>query len=150
MKPRTMGAFLRAACILVALAGAAVLFLTRRGLYNEGEVYYISRALPWLSLPCWAALVLFWRVTGNIGRDRSFCLENVRLMRGISALAFLDTAALAVLGLVLLLMGLIGLRILSYVFCIVILGSCIGVASLALSALVDRARAIQEENDFTV
>ena len=33
---------------------------------------------------------------------------------------------------------------------IVVLGICLGAASFALSVLVDRARAIQEENDFTV
>ncbi len=150
MKPRTLGAFLRVACVLAGLMGAVVLCFLFKDATGGREVYYVSRALPWLSIPCWAALILFWRVTGNIGRDRSFCLENVRLMRGIAFLAFLDTAALAVVAVFFLALRLIGLRIFCYLLCIVVLGGCIGAASLALSVLVDRARAIQEENDFTV
>ena len=71
-------------------------------------------------------------------------------MRIIAVLAFLDTAGVIVSGAVLAARQVIGPRILPFLLCIVILGGCIGLASLALSVLVDRARAIQEENDYTV
>ncbi len=150
MKPRTLGALLRVACVLAGLMGAVVLCFLFKDAGGGREVYYVGRALPWLSIPCWAALILFWRVAGNIGRDRSFCGENVRLMRAIAILAFLTSAAMGVVGVVFLAAQLVGLRIFCYLVCIVVLGICLGAASLALSVLVDRARAIQEENDFTV
>ncbi len=150
MKPKTLGLILRIICILLALMGAAVLFLAFTGFYDPGDTRNYASSLPWLSIPCWGALIAFWRVAGNISRDRSFCAENVRCMRIIAVLAFLDTAGVIVSGAVLLARQVIGPRILPFLLCIVILGGCIGLACLALSVLVDRARAIQEENDYTV
>ena len=71
-------------------------------------------------------------------------------MRIIAAMAFLDTAGVIAAGAVMLARQTIGQRTIPFLACIVILGGCVGLASLALSVLVDRARAIQEENDFTV
>ena len=150
MKPQTLGLILRIICILLALMGAAVLFLAFTGFFDPGDTRNFTYALPWLSLPCWGALIAFWRVACNIGHDRSFCAENVRCMRIIAALAFLDTAGVIVTGAVMLARQVIGPRTLPFLICIVILGGCIGLSCLALSVLVDRARAIQEENDFTV
>ncbi len=88
--------------------------------------------------------------TLGIARDRSFCRENVRAMKSIGILAFVDTAAVAFLAGILFLKRVIGTRLLPLVFCVAVMGFCIGVAALALANLVDRARVIEEENDLTI
>ena len=48
---------------------------------------------PWLiflwatGVPCFAALVLAWKIAGNIGADRPFSLANAGLLKGIARLA---------------------------------------------------------------
>ena len=48
---------------------------------------------PWLvfiwvtGLPCYAALAFGWIIASNIGKDRSFSVENARLLKWISGLA---------------------------------------------------------------
>ena len=150
MKPKVLGNALRGMALLLGAAGLFVLALAQGGWFDYGDTAIYRRALPLCALPCYAALVLFWRVAGNIAHDRSFCAQNVRLMRAIGVLAFAETAGVAAAAAVLLARAVIGPRILPLLACIVVMGLCIGVACLALSALVDRARLIQEENDFTV
>jgi len=51
---------------------------------------------PWLvfiwltAIPCYAALVLGWKITGNIRTDRSFSRENARYLSWIAVLAAID------------------------------------------------------------
>ena len=51
------------------------------------------RYWPWLifiwltAVPCFAALFLGWRIAANIGRDRSFTMENADKLKWISWLA---------------------------------------------------------------
>ncbi|MEA4824936.1 MAG: DUF2975 domain-containing protein [Clostridiaceae bacterium] len=150
MKHPSLAIWLRIAVILIALMGAGVLALSLGGFFDYGDTNTYRYALPILAIPCYTALVIFWRVVGNIARDHSFCRENVRAMKVIGILAFTDTAAVTVLAGILLFRAVIGTRLLPLVFCVIVMGFCIGVASLALANLVDRARVIEEENDLTI
>ena len=54
--------------------------------------------IPWLiflilsGIPCYAALVISWKIAANIGKDKSFSLANAKLLKGISVLAASDSA----------------------------------------------------------
>ncbi len=147
---RSMIVWLRIATVLIGVMGAAVLAFSLLGRLDYDVSSAFRWALPFLSVPCYAALVIFWRVVTNIACDRSFCRENVRAMKAIGILAFLDTGAVCILSAVLGLTHQMAFRMLPFVFCIAVMGFGIGVAALALANLVDRARAIKEENDLTI
>ena len=62
-------------------------------------------AVDLTAIPCGGALLRFWRIADNIGRDRSFCRENVRHLLAISRYALVCvgwclvvTAAFTVMG----------------------------------------------------
>ena len=48
------------------------------------------------AIPIAIALVLFWRICTEIGRDNSFCHKNARWLSGIGFCALVDTGYCAV------------------------------------------------------
>ncbi len=112
--------------------------------------------LPWICLicgagiPCYAVLVLGWRIAGNIGRDRSFCPENAFYLKWVSFLAAGDSALLFIGNLLLWLFGLDKPWMLFTCFVAVFAGIAISVAAAILSHLVAKAAILQEESDLTI
>lgn len=100
------------------------------------------------ALPVAIALVLFWMICTEIGRDNSFCYKNAKLLSGIGFCALIDTGYCAV-GTVTLefLVGspvwLLGLGV-----CVV--GLAIALAAFLLSHLVLKAADLKSENDLTI
>ncbi len=87
MEQKALSKWLKLVLLGVGLCGLAVYLgiipaygLSLRSLYPE----FSNRFWPWLifiwvsGLPCYAALALGWRIAGNIGRDRSFSMDNAR------------------------------------------------------------------------
>ena len=85
--------------------------------------------------------------TANIGKDRSFSIENARLLKWISGLAAGDAAFFFLGNLLYLLLGWShpGVMLLSLVA--VFVGVAISVAAAALSHLVMKAALQQEERE---
>lgn len=112
--------------------------------------------LPWLifisvtALPCYAALVLAWKIASNIGRDRSFTMENAKWLKYIAALAAADAMYFFVGNVTLLLLSMshAGIALLSLI--IVFAGIAIAIAFAALAYLVKKAAALQEQSDLTI
>ena len=100
------------------------------------------------AIPIAIALVLFWMICTEIGRDNSFCRKNAKLLSGIGFCALIDTGYCAV-GTVTLefLVGspvwLLGLGV-----CVV--GLAIALAAFLLSHLVLKAADLKSENDLTI
>ena len=111
---------------------------------------------PWLwflwstGLPVLAALVLCWRIASNIGRDRSFSLDNARLLKWISWLAAADSGYFFIGNIVMLGLGMShpGVTLLS--FLVVFCGVAVTVAAAALSHLVLKAADLEEQNELTI
>lgn len=100
------------------------------------------------AIPIAVALVLFWMICTEIGRDNSFCYKNARLLSGIGFCALVDTGYCAVGTATLeLLVGspvwLLGLGV-----CVV--GLAIALAAFLLSHLVLKAADLKSENDLTI
>ncbi len=111
---------------------------------------------PWLifiwatGLPCVAALVLAWKIAGNIGADRSFSLENGRLLKWISLLAAADAAFFFLGNVVYLFLNMNHPGILLFSLVVVFIGIAIAAAAAALSHLVTKAAGLQEQSDWTI
>ena len=99
--------------------------------------YWPWMVLLWVTgLPGCAALAFGWMIAVNIGLDRSYSLENARLLRWISALAAGDSAFFFLGSILYLLLGLS--QPLATLLCllVVFVGGAVSVTAAALSHLV--------------
>ena len=160
MSQKTLSILLKAVIIGVALCLVAVYAWiipdlgTDLALAGDGEFSFLY--VPWLiiveltALPIIAALVIAWIIAGNIGRDKSFCKQNAKLLAVISLLAAADGAYFFIANIVMLLLNYShpGMLIFSILACFAAIGICI--AAAALSHLVYKAAKLQEQSDLTI
>ena len=105
----------------------------------------------WLSgLPCFAVLGLGWKIASNIGRDRSFTNQNARLLQWISALAAGDAVFFFAGNALLFLLGMSHPGVALAALAVVFVGVAVAVGAAALSHLVKKAAALQEQSDLTI
>ncbi len=99
---------------------------------------------------CLAGICVGWRIAGNIGRDRSFCMENARSLGAIAVLAAADGVIFLGGNALFLACGMshpaLFLRSLLPVF----LAGAVSVVAAALSHLVRKAAVLQEQDDLTI
>lgn len=121
---------------------------------NNGEFEYCF--WPWFifilitAIPCFAALYFAWRISDNIGEDRSFSYENSKFLKYISILAAGDAGFFFAGNIVFLFLNMNHPGIVLFSQLIVFVGIAISVAAAALSHLVMKAACLQEENDLTI
>ena len=122
---------------------------------GDGEFAYLYT--PWLvvieltALPIAAALVLAWLIAVNIGHDKSFCMQNSRLLAVIAILAIADAAYFFTAVVVLTLVYKAthpGVIIFTLLVCFV--GAAIAVAAAALSHYAKKGAELQEQSDLTI
>ena len=99
-------------------------------------------------IPIAIALVLFWKICTEIGRDNSFCHKNASRLTGIGFCALIDTGYCAV-GTVTLEI-LIGSPIWVTGLMVCTVGMAIALAAFLLSHLVLKAADLKAENDLTI
>jgi len=100
------------------------------------------------AVPIAIALVLFWQICTEIGRDNSFCRRNARWLSGIGFCALLDTGYCAVGTVTIELLVGSPIWILGMGVCMV--GLAIALAAFLLSHLVLKAAELKDENDLTI
>lgn len=111
---------------------------------------------PWLlflwstALPCYLVLRDGWEITVSIGADRSFSYRNAMLLKRISRLALSDTVLLFAGNLLYFFLGMNHPGVMLAFLFICFAGICITVAAAALSHLVYKAAALQEETEYTI
>ncbi len=123
---------------------------------TESYPEFASWRWPWLiflwvtGVPCYTALVFGWKIAAHIGQDRSFTLENVRLLHFIARLAAGDTLYFFAGNVVFMFLNMNhpGILLLSLLICFV--GVAVTVAAACLSHLVRKAAKLQDESDLTV
>ena len=140
---------------MAAMAAVCYLEIFPTRIREAGEMYSMDwivgpgiAAVSISAIPIAIALVLFWRICTEIGRDNSFCHKNARWLSGIGFCAMLDTGYCAVGTVTLeILVGspvwLLGLGV-----CTV--GLAIALAAFLLSHLVLKAADLKAENDLTI
>ncbi len=160
MKQKTLALLLKIVIVGVAVCAAvvyaAIIPETGKSLAELGGGEFAPMLTPWLvfvsltALPVAAALVLAFVIAVNIGRGRSFCMRNAKLLAVISVLAAVDSAYFLIGILVLFFLGMNhpGIFILSLMVCFA--GLAVTVAAAALSHYARKAAVLQEQNDLTI
>lgn len=105
-------------------------------------------AISLSAIPIAIALVLFWKICTEIGRDNSFCHKNASRLTGIGFCALVDTAYCAVGTVTLELLAGSPVWLLGLMVCTV--GFAIALAAFLLSHLVLKAADLKAENDLTI
>ena len=159
MEQKTLSKWLKVVLIGVAFCALVVYLLILPG-YGRSLVAeypeFSNRFWPWLiflwatGIPCLIAFCFGWKIAANIGSDRSFSLSNARYLKWISWLAAGDSVFFFAGNVVLLFCNMShpGITLLSLL--VVILGVAVTVAAAALSHLVQKAAALQEQSDLTI
>lgn len=159
MNQKTLSNCLKAIIIGVALCGlviyAGILPFWGGDIAAENPEFAYCY-WPWLiflwitAVPCYTALVFAWKIAVNIGADRSFSMENARLLEKISLLAAGDAAFFFLGNIVLLCLNMNHPGIVLLSMLLVFAGVAVTVVSAALSHLVRKAAELQEQSDFTI
>ena len=159
MEQQTLARWLKCIIILTALCGAVLFAGVCPALGQElcaQEVRFAGWFWPWMifiwgsAIPCYIVLFFAWEIASNIGADRSFSMENAKLLQWISALAAGDAAYFLAGNLILLLLSMNHPGVVLASFVVVFVGIAVAVASAALSHLVKKAAALQEQSDWTI
>lgn len=128
-----------------------VLELEEPGRLNADTAWLVTPGLIAFSIsaiPIAIALVLFWQICTEIGRDNSFCHKNASRLTGIGFCALIDTGYCAV-GTVTLEI-LVGSPIWVTGLMVCTVGMAIALAAFLLSHLVLKAADMKTENDLTI
>lgn len=159
MKQRELSLLLKAAIVVTALVTLLLLSLFAVSMANDmrrsapefAQLYWPCLIFLWASsLPFWAALVLGWRISDDMGRNNSFCQANARRLKWVCWLALVE-AAIYLGAFVALLVTAIGSPGIMFLLLFTILaGLVVAVIAAILSHLVDKAVALQQESDLTV
>ncbi len=113
--------------------------------------YWAWVALLWLiALPCAYILCLCWRASCDVSEGKAFTQRNATRLKGISVACFIN-AALLLLGNALLLI-LQGNNVKAFLISLFVVGgfAIVATAAACLSAFVQEAAKIKEENDSFV
>lgn len=159
MKQRNLAIWLKVILIGMAVCGAGVYgYLIpswgkdlATSLPEYADCYWPWLVFIWITgIPCYATLVFGWRIAGRIGQDQSFTRKNASALKWISFLAAGDSVFVAVGNLVLLFLNMSHPGIALLWMIVVFIGISLSVAAAALSHLVRKAAALQEEADLTI
>ena len=159
MEQKTLSRWLKVILLGIAVCGLLVYFFvvpsygkSLMSLYPE----FAYRYYPWLfflwatGIPCYAVLLLGWKIATNIGRDRSFCQANADYLKWISWLAAGDSAFFFLGNLIFLYANLSHPGVALFSLLIVFAGIAVTVAAAALSHLVKKAAVLQEQSELTI
>ena len=100
------------------------------------------------AIPIAIALVLFWQICTEIGRDNSFCHKNASRLSGIGFCALVDTGYCAVGTVTVEILVGSPVWVMGLMVCTV--GLAIALAAFLLSHLVLKAADMKAENDLTI
>ncbi|MDE6932170.1 MAG: DUF2975 domain-containing protein [Oscillospiraceae bacterium] len=121
------------------------------GAQNAGTAWLVTPGIIAVSIsaaPIAIALVLFWQICTEIGRDNSFCHKNASRLTGIGFCALVDTGYCAVGTVTLEIMVGSPIWVTGMMVCTV--GLAIALAAFLLSHLVLKAADMKAENDLTI
>lgn len=159
MKQSALALCLKICTVVIALIAAAVLYhILPTGVdvcLEEFPAYdwlaLPSKLLIYLSsIPCAIALVAFYLICMEIGRDNSFCRANVKRLILIAACAICGVLFCTAEVLLLLSAGLLHPSIALLSIALSIFGMTVASAAAILSHLVEKACILREEHDLTV
>lgn len=130
---------------------AVLPYLCRTLLNAKGTAFIVEVVYACISgIPCFIAMFLAYRISINIGENRSFTKENAQLLIKISNLAAIDTLYVFIGALLLLFLVEADPMVILLSFVVIFAGLAVSVAAAALSHLVLKAADLQDESDLTI
>jgi len=149
---------LRAAVIAVAVCGLFICgYILPNWLIGAFREHYgplggyLWLAFIWAaSLPCFAILVLVWRVSTAVKHDEVFSVKTARLVKTGAILLFWDTGFFFAGNVVLWLASLNHPGVLLLSLFVDIFGVSLALLAAVLSRYITKAAALQEEADGTI
>ncbi|MBR6477524.1 MAG: DUF2975 domain-containing protein [Lachnospiraceae bacterium] len=159
MEQKTFSNLLKFVTIGVGICGAFVYFFLIPTYGQDLALEFPefkSAYWPWLiflwltAIPCYLTLGFGWKISDNIGRDKSFSMENSKLLKWIAWMAASDSAFFFIGNVVLMFMNMNHPGIMLISLIVVFAGVTITVAAAALSHLVRKAAVLQEETELTI
>ena len=126
-------------------------YIREMGTEDANVTWLVTPGIAAVSLsaiPIIIALVLFWMICTEVGRDNSFCRKNARYLSGIGFCALVDTGYYAVGTVTLEALAGSPVWLLGLGVCVV--GLAIALAAFLLSHLVLKAAELKSENDLTI
>ncbi len=159
MRSEALAKWLKVIIIGVGICGLLtyMVILPRFGMYLVDQRAMLEKNLsPWMILlwasavPCYAVLILGWKISSNIGRDESFSVENAKYLKWIAYLAMGDSIFVFVAHVIFLILDISAAVVMMVIIVIVVIGIAISTAAAALSHLVMKAAEIKEENELTI
>lgn len=159
MNPNVFSKWLKVVIIgttLIGIASCVYVIPECGSIFRMRYPEFAGWVYPWMillyacSIPCFAAMVICWKIAANINNDMSFSSENAKLFKLFSYLAAGDTAAFFAGCVVFLAAGINHPGMLIIEMLIVFVGIAVFVCTAALSYLVAQAANLQEESDLTI
>ena len=159
MNQKKLSYWLKAVIIGVGICGLIVYFgiLPNIGSYLIHDYPEFSACYwPWMifiwltGIPCYTVLFLGWKVAVNIGKDRSFSVENARLLQSVAWLIAGDILFFFLGNAVLFFLSMNHPAVILLALLICAIGIAASIAAACLSHLVRKAADLQEQSDFTV
>ena len=159
MKQKTLSGWLKGILVITGICGLVVYLWIIPEIADallQRAPEFESAFLPWLifliltGIPCYAALGLLWKIAQIIGANRSFCMQNAKLLKYISVLAAADAGFFFAGNIVLLLLDWNHPGIVLVSLCIVFIGVALSAAAALLSYLIQKAADLQEQSDLTI
>lgn len=117
---------------------------------------FAERYKPWLCFLDSTGILLLlalgccYKIAINIGNDKSFSMENAKLLNWISNMAIGDTAYFFAGNFILVALNMSHPGVFLGSLVVDFVGIAIGVAAAALSHLVYKAAELKEENELTI
>ncbi len=159
MNQRELSSWLKALVVLSGTMGIVLCFWLaptygQRLALNDPQLAHLfwpCLIFIWIGcIPVYAALYQAWIIFTNIGNDDSFCEENVRRLKIVSKLSIAEIIMYFGAAVALLIANLIHIQVFIVIFVILFAAIFVAMSSAALSHLVSKAVALQQENDLTI
>lgn len=159
MKQNEMARWLKLVTLLAAAAGILAIVFLIPSLLDVLLPSDSCASILWLplvgfvwltALPCFACLWQFWGICTRIGQDRSFCAENAAALKRISQLLLFDCVLYCIAALGAAMLGLLTFSRALFLVTILLVGFTLTVLSAALSHLILKAAALQQDADLTI
>ena len=156
MSKKAIDISIKAIIILLGITGLLCCILMKRILDYMLPGFSPMTHRLWLyalylcALPCFASLVPAWMIAGNIGNNKSFCIENALYTKAIGVLMLADTALVLITNTLLFLIGRSFFALFISFSLIISLFLAVSICAIALSSLLENAAVLQNQSDYTI
>ena len=163
MKPDKFSLMMKAVIIMIAVFGTLFYFVFIPMMGREMQQFYLNDlayynklfyawiVLIWITaVPCYAVLVLAWKMAVSVQNDTQFSHKNSGRLSKIALLAVIDGAFFFFMNIVYLIANVNHPGVVLVSLLILLVAIAFAAAAKVLAGMVDKAAVLQEESDLTI